>query len=492
MKKSGVFQTLLLGGLALGLVACASGPSTKVDAQAVLRQAEKAMGGADLKTLRYAGSGSGATFGQAFEPGKAWPLITYSSYSRQLNYPGAALREDAARSRAEPTGGGAVPLLGMGEQRTSGWLQGGLAWNVVGSNTPAAPVALDGRIHDLWTSPHGVIKAALRNNAQVVSHESGGAGRTALAFTEPGRFTATAWINAQGLVERVESKLPHPVTGDTAVVTRYTDYRDHGGVKFPARIQQDMGGFAVLDLRVSEVQPHAPFDVEVPAAVRAATERVVSERVADGVWFLAGGSHNSVAIEMKDHLILVESPLYDGRALPVLAEAKKLVPNKPIRYVVNSHYHFDHSGGLRAAAAEGATVVTSEAARAYFEATLANPNSISPDALQRSGRKPQVTGVSGRRTFSDGARTVEVIQIEGSVHAHGFLMVWLPKERLLVEADAFTPGPPNTPPPATPNALHVNLVQNLERLKLNVDRILPLHGRVVPLADLYTAIGKKP
>jgi glyoxylase-like metal-dependent hydrolase (beta-lactamase superfamily II) len=89
-------------------------------------------------------------------------------------------------------------------------------------------------------------------------------------------------------------------------------------------------------------------------------------------------------------------------------------------------------------------------------------------------------------------RSVDVFMIEESAHAQGFMMVHLPRERLLIEADAFTPGAPGAPAPALPNANHVNLVQNLERLKLDVDRILPLHGRMVPLAELLTAAGRKP
>ena len=247
----------------------------------------------------------------------------------------------------------------------------------------------------------------------------------------------------------------------------------------------------MLDLTVSDVKPNVPAGIEVPALVTAFAETIAANKVTDGVWHMAGGSHNSVVIEMKDHIMVVVSPLYDGRAVPMLAEAKKLNPGKPIRFVVNSHHHFDHSGGLRSAVAEGATLVTSELSRPFFETTMANPNSIKPDAMQISGKKAVVTGVSGKRSFTDGARVVDVYYIEGSVHANGFLMVHLPKEKLLIEADACTPGASNSPPPAVPNALHVNLVQNIERLKLGVDQILPLHGRVVPLSELYTAIGKK-
>jgi glyoxylase-like metal-dependent hydrolase (beta-lactamase superfamily II) len=300
------------------------------------------------------------------------------------------------------------------------------------------------------------------------------------------------WIGADGLVERVDSVQPNPVLGDTQGATVYSGYRDFGGVKFPSRIRQELGGFPVMDLEIKTVTPNAPAGIEVPALVTSFAERVVSEKAADGVWFLAGGSHNSVLIEMADHLMLVESPLYDGRTQAVMAEARKLVPGKPIRYVVNSHHHFDHSGGLRAAVAAGATLVVSEQARPWFERVLARPNSINPDVLAKSGAKVSLVGVNGRRTFSDASRTVEILMVDGSIHAQGFMMAWLPRERILIEADAFTPAPPDTPAPAQPNANNVNLAQNIERLRLDVDRILPLHGRMVPLGELYTAVGRKP
>jgi glyoxylase-like metal-dependent hydrolase (beta-lactamase superfamily II) len=261
-------------------------------------------------------------------------------------------------------------------------------------------------------------------------------------------------------------------------------------VSFPSRITQAQGGFPILDLTVRDVQSNAPADIQLPDTVKSATERVAVDKVADGVWFLGGGSHNSVAIAMKDYMILVETPLNDDRSLAVIAEVKKLAAGKPIRYVVNSHVHFDHSGGLRAAVAEGATIVTHSQNKAYYVKAFANANTISPDALAKSGKKPKFVTVDDKYTIKDGTRTVELYHVADSHHSDNFLMVYLPKERLLIEADSFTPPPPNTPPPAQLNPLHVNLVDNLATRNLPIDKILPLHGRVVPSSELYSAVGQ--
>ncbi len=492
MQRKHFLTSGLAATTALLLAACTSTPlPPHVSAGDTLQRADRAMGGAGLKTLRYTASGTGAIFGQAHQPGMAWPRVNVSSLVRLHDYDNAAYRQDQAISRAEPNGGGAVPLMGQGEQRSVGMLMGASAWNMVGPAPVASPVALDQRIHDLWISPHGIIKAALKNQSSANSRSVDGQSYTAVSFTQPGRFMATAFINGQGLVERVESRVPNPVMGDTDVVTQYSDYKDFSGVKFPSRIRQSQGGASVLDVQVSEVQVNPPVDIAVPELVRVATERAVAEKAADGVWFIGGGSHNSVAIEMKDYTMLVESPLYDGRASAVLAEVKRVIPGKPIRYVVNSHHHFDHAGGLRTAVADGATLVASAKAKPFFERALANPNRINPDMLAKSGAAVKVEAVDGKRIFSDGTRNVELYLIGQSVHADGFLMVHLPKEKLLIQADAYTPLPPNTAPPATPNANHVNLISNIEGLKLGVERILPLHGRIVPLSELYTTAGRR-
>ena len=464
------------------------GAGVAQNAATVLKRAADAIGAGDLKSIRYINEGTGYTFGQAFTPGMTWPKITVHSQVRTINYENGAMREEITLSRAEPKGGGGYPHVA--QQKNDQFVSGANAWNQTAGGPVAGPRFVNDRTHQLWITPHGVIKAAIRNNARVKQAGIGAKSLTAVSFTEPGRFRATAYINADNLVERVESRIADPVLGETNVVTTYAGYRDFDGVKFPTRIRQSQGGHPVLDVTVKEVEPNAPADIQVPDAVRNATEKVVPDKVAEGVWFVAGGSHNSVAIEMKDHLILVESPLNDGRAMPVIERVKQLAPGKPIRYLINSHSHFDHSGGVRAAVAEGAVVVTQAGNKPYFERVFAVKNKLAPDELTKSGKQAKFKTVGDKLALTDGTRTVEIHRIKGSVHNDTFLMVYLPAEKLLIEADAYTPLPPNAAPPSPPNPNNVNLVENIERLKLSVDKILPLHGRVVPLADLYAAVGK--
>jgi len=476
-----------LTGLSLSLAALALIPAAAsgVEATGVLKRAADAMGATDLHTLRYIAEGTGYSYGQAYKPGVPWPKINVHSQIRSINYDTASMREEITLSRAEPKGGGGYPLAG--QQRNDQFVSGDYAWNQA-ANAPApvpGPRFVADRVHQLWITPHGVIKAAIRNKASLEWRTQNGKSLAAVSFTQPGRFAATAFIDEDYLVERVESRIPDPVLGETTAVTRYSDYRNFRGVRFPTRIQQSQGGFPVLEVSVKDVEANAPADIQLPDAVRDATERVSTDKVAEGVWFVAGGTHNSVAIEMKDHLVLVEAPLNDGRSLPVMEQVRKLAPGKPIRYVINSHAHFDHTGGLRTAVAEGASIITQAGNKAYFERAFALQNKLNPDRYAKSGRKPRFGVVNDRLELGDGTRRLEIHRISGSNHSEGFLLAYLPAEKLLIEADLYTPSPPNAPPPATPNANNVTLIENIERLKLPIERILPLHGRVVPLAELY-------
>jgi len=478
-------RSALVVGSAFWLASCAAPP--REDSSAVLARASQAMGASQLDTLRYSAEGTGATFGQAYHADAVWPKITIHSMTRSIDYGSGAMRDEVVMSRAEPLGGGGYPL--SGQQRNDQFVSGELAWNQAGTTTTAAPRSLVERVHQLWITPHGVLKAAQRGGATV---RAGDGGANAVSFELPSRFSATVTIGADGLVRRVDSIVPDPVLGDTPVVTTYDDYRESNGIRFPMHVRQSIAGYGVLDLAVKEVQVNPPLAFAVPEAARNVAERVTADKVAEGIWFLAGGSHNSVVIELQDQLVLVETPLNDARTRAVIEQARTLAPGKPIRTVINSHQHFDHSGGVRAAVAEGATIVTHADNAAYFEKAFAQPNRILPDAMARSGRKAGFRTFSEKLEVGDTSRPIEIHRIVGGPHSESIAMVYLPRERLLIEADAFTPPPPNTPPPALANANNVNLVDNIERLKLAVDRILPLHGRVVPLAELYAATQRSP
>lgn len=485
-------------GCALGLAGCTT-PSPQAQTAALIERAEAAMGSATLKTLTVTGHGTGASVGQAYAPDMTWPGLHLAALSRSLNFETASFREEFISSRSEPLGGGAVPLMGTGEARGVVLASDVYAWDVAGITTVAAPAALAMRLHDLWTTtPQGAVKAAARLGARAGVRRDFLRRWDTLSFALPGQFSATLVFEDTGLISRIESSVAHAVLGEMPVLTRFTDYRPRAGLLLPSRIAQDQGGFAALDLQVTAVAANETVEITVPDNVRAAVPTVSVEKVADGVWLFAGGTHNSVAIEMASQMLLVEVPLDAGRARAVLDAANQLVPGKKALTVINTHHHFDHAGGLRFAAASGATIFTSVPAKRYFEAAFAEPQTQGPGPAASSGTRPVFVAVDGKAVLNEADRAVEIHELKDSIHARGLLVVWLPREQLLIEADAFTPGPPaapgapDAPPPAVPDANHLNLVQNLDRLGLAPRRILPLHGRAVPAADLYTQVGRQP
>jgi len=458
------------------------------DAKKALAGVTKAMG--DPKSLQYTASGTLWQLGQSPYPGAPWPRFNIKSQTRTVNYDTVSMRDEVVRTQGEnpPRGGGVQPIIG--EQRQILLLSGTHAWNQAGENVVPAPAAVADRLQQLWLTPHGVLKAAMAHKATVKAQTAGGKKMTVISFAVPGQLKVKALVNGKNLIEKVEAWSPNPVLGDMLTETTYTDYKDFGGVQFPTKITQKQGGFPTLELTVSEVKPNAPVDLQLPDNVRQAGVQVKTDKVTDGVWYLTGGSHHSVLVEMQDHLVVIEGPQDDARAMAVIAEVKKTVPNKPIKYVVNSHHHFDHAGGLGAFVAEGATIITHDVNKGFFERSFAAPRTIQPDKLAQAHKKATIEGIKDKHVLSDATRTIEIYHIKGNAHHDGLIMAYLPKEKLLVEADAYTPTPPTAPPPAQPNPFSVNLYENIERLNLAVDQILPLHGRIVPLAELQKAIGK--
>jgi glyoxylase-like metal-dependent hydrolase (beta-lactamase superfamily II) len=316
---------------------------------------------------------------------------------------------------------------------------------------------------------------------------------TVITFTANNKAKTSGWINDQNLVERVETKIDNPVLGDITYESTFSDYHDFNGLKFPAHIVQQQGGYPVLDLTITGVKANVTGDFTPITPVNVPT--LASERLGDGVYLITGG-YAAVAVDFKDHITVIEGGQNDQRSDAVIAEVKRLIPGKPITELVNTHAHFDHLGGVRNYVAEGATIVTHRDNKAYFEKIWANPHTLSPDRLAQHPKQARFKLVDDHLTLTDGNHVVEIYRQHDIGHHDGLLFAYLPKEKVLVEADAFNPpAAPITQTPAVISPYNQSLVANIERLKLDVDRIIPIHlpadNRKVTLAELYTAAGKK-
>jgi glyoxylase-like metal-dependent hydrolase (beta-lactamase superfamily II) len=282
---------------------------------------------------------------------------------------------------------------------------------------------------------------------------------------------------------KITSMIYNVNLGDVLMETTFGPYVPVQGHRLPSRMTTRIDKWVVSDITFSQQSLSGAFgDLAVPEAVTTAapanpTANVTVEEVGSGVWYLAGQSHHSVLVEFADHLTLIEAPQNEVRTLAVIQKARELRPNKPLRYLVNTHHHFDHSGGIRAAVAEGLTIVTHEANRAFYEDVVARKHTIVQDALAKNPKPLAIETVGDRRVFRDASKTLE-------------LYAYLPAERLLIEADLYTPPAPNAPAPAGfPFA--PNLAENIRRNGIGVTRLAPIHGFIVPFSNFQAALDRE-
>ena len=417
------------------------------------------------------------------------------SYVVQIDYNRGAMRVEQVLTMPtpQPRGGGA-PFVG--EQRQVQLVRGAFAWNEAPGQggavqTTAQPAAAADRLMWMWmASPQGLLKAAGTTASRPVADGA------ELLYTVGGRLSLRVHINKMNQVDRVQALLPNDVFGDMLVETTYAGYKTIGGVVFPTRIIQRQGGHPTLDLTITGVKANDFVDITVPDNVRnppaAAPLVATSQKVGDGIFWITGGSHHSLAVDMGDHAVVIEGPQNEARSDLVIAETKKVLANKPIRFVVNTHLHFDHSGGLRTFVDEGATVVTHTANQAFYEKAWAAPRTLSPDKLSKSAKKPAFQAVTDRAVLQGtNKRTIELHVLAGNPHNEQILVAWLPAERILFQSDMINPPAQGaTIPPPTPTI--TNFYDNLVRLKIQPEQIVGGHGaRVSTSADLLAVAGKK-
>jgi glyoxylase-like metal-dependent hydrolase (beta-lactamase superfamily II) len=474
---------------------------TAQDAKTVVATASKAMGVDGLNSIHFYGVAQNGNLGQNNNANQPWPMANANDYVRAIDFNQPASRATWVNY--------AVPVTGGAAASTPGQL------NITPANNTWAQQL------EIWVTPWGFLKGAAANNATVRAQTLNGKRYQAVTFSpaaprSPGgkSYTVVGYINSDNLVEKVQTWVENMMFGDMLVDSEYTNYREGAaGLKYPAKIVQSRGGWPTFSAFILGANPNPanlaqlmtvppPAAPPAPAAPAAAAAPVpASEKLADGV-FRLHGAYNALAIEFADHILIYEPGPQntpqdpEGRALAIIAEAKKVIPNKPIRYGVISHHHLDHTGGLSAVVAEGITIVTPAVNKAYLVNALSAPRTLFPDTLSKSGKKPVVDGFVGdKKVFQDATRTFELHVVKGLPHADGNVIGYLPKEKILVYADMFNLPPANAPVPNPPVFGTMVFLDNIERLKLDVERIMSVHNlnpnRLTSVADIKASLGRR-
>jgi glyoxylase-like metal-dependent hydrolase (beta-lactamase superfamily II) len=510
-------------------------PPGYVDPGPVIQAAAKAIGTDNLKCVTVSGTRgyTGALGQQRFaDIGVDWPRIPFTRYVRTMNWEAGTMKEEIDRKPGQNPASWKFGLGWIGgtptqkNERQIFYVNGTFGWSHDGAGAPAVaarPEDAERWLLDLWISnPHGFLKAARLPGANPKATwrwELGEMGRdgptaipervTVVSITVLGKYQVDATINKDNIIQRIHTNVPDPVFGDTnyehensntAYGNKYVDAGN--GVRFPLTwhhhegwddnyaSQYVNGGHNALDGFLDTVQPNVcPDAAAVPENVRQATfpVRVETTKLAEGVYLLGGATHNSVAIEFRDWIAVVEAPLDERRNLAVIDEIVRLIPNKPIRYVVNTHQHHDHIGGLRTFMHIGATIITHAKNFAFYNNDVLNyrPRTIEPDLVSQMPPTELAEGYYWERVtenymLTDGKRIMHISYVHPLEHVEGMLMAYLPNERIVMEADLLDT---HEGLPAAPSALNRALFNQVQRLKHDVATIVPIHGKPIAWTD---------
>jgi glyoxylase-like metal-dependent hydrolase (beta-lactamase superfamily II) len=445
------------------------------DAASVIANAARAMGVDNLNSVTYYGSGANFNLGQNNNANGPWPRVNLNDLRRTIDFTQPALRTTAVTVAVPVTGGPAAPA-----PFNQHYTPENSAW---------------GQHLEIWTTPWGFLKGAAVNNATHARRTIDGVRYEVVTWETPQKapsgaaYRVTGYINrSTNLVDQVDTWVENPIFGDLLVETRYRNYRDNNGLKYPTSIVQTRAGWPTFEAQLLGADanpanlaalmappPPVPGAPALPPGPPPPPPPIASERLADGVYRITGG-YVALAVAFDDHIFMYEpAGQNEMRSQQVMAEAKRVIPGKPIRYGVLSHHHFDHTGGLPAVVAEGVTIVTHEVNKEFFENALSSPRTLAPDAMSQSGRKAVIETVGDQRIFTDGTRTVEVHHIKGLPHADGMLVAYLPDLGIVAYADMFNLPPAASPVPNPPVVGTMVMADNLERLGLNWNRLVSVH-----------------
>ena len=510
-------------------------PPGYIDPEPILQAAAAAIGSDRLQCVTIAGSGYSGLVGQQRLSGfdVDWPIGELNNYTRMMNWETGVMLETFERPPGRNPASwkyglgwvGGTPIQQDPRQRFM--VNGRFGWHQDGPGAePVAARPEDAELWqlDMWLNPHGFLKAARLPGANPVATwrwELGEMGRDGptttpervriVSITMLGKYRVDATVNSDNLLQRIHTWVPDPVMGDFNYEHEFFNdsYADLGdGIRFPIRWHSHQGwddnyqaqsinaghnafGGDFGDIRAN----HCPEPVAVPDAVREADFEVVvaPEEIADGVYLMGGSSHNSVAVEFEGFTAIVEAPLSERRSLAVIEEVVRLIPDKPIRFLVNTHQHHDHIGGLRTYMHIGATIVTHRLNYDFYTRDVLNyaPRTLLPDMVSLWPPTELAEGYyyevfTENYVISDGERNLHLYYVHPLEHADGMTIAFLPDEAILIEADLFDT---HVPMPAEATDANRTLANQVKRLGLKVSTIVPIHGRPAAWGDFLRIPG---
>ncbi len=483
MKK--VMWTIITGFF---LAACA-GTSPE---QQVINDAAEALGGKariqQVKTLIVEGEGEAPNLGQNLTPDSELPVWKVTGYSRAIDVANERMRVKQVRTAQFLFAGALVQQLDQG-------IDGNIGYNVAESGMPARTsesVVRDRRI-EMIHHPITIVRAALEPNAKLANLRVQDEHHQTVDVTTAGGDVLTVTIDPT-------TKKPLQVTsmsynanlGDVAIETIFAEYETVGGLKTPKRLMTNIDKYPQFNLRVTRtIVDGDPGDLAAPGDVKsmslppAAAVTVTAEEVGKGIWWLAGsGNHRSIVFEFDDHLVLFEAPLNEARTKAVIDTARSLRPGKPLTDVIVSHHHFDHSGGLRMAVAEGLTIITYKGNVELFKELVVRKHSIVQDALARNPKPMKIVPVDDELTLKDHSMEVHLYHVKNNPREGTNLFAYVPRDRMLVQADLYDSGWDRHP-------WGDNLPYNLALHNLHVDKDVPVHGAIQTYGDVLKTIASK-
>lgn len=469
----------------LAVLILLAGCSQATPEQQIVNDAAAALGGEAriqaVRTLLIEGAGTNFNLGQDMVPGASTQTFAVTEHRRLIEVARERQRNEQIRTPKFMYFAGPAP------QKQVLGLDGEVGYNIGanGNATRIANSAAQDRRAEFYHHPLTIIRAALDPAAKLSNARTVGGERLVDITTASGIACTLAIDASTGLPLRVLSRTYHNNLGDVVISTTFADYTDISGLKLPASFVTRTDDFTTIEIRASAQtldgdvgDLSAPASAATPAGQPVVT--VTAEPLGTGVWLLAGQSHHSLLVEFSDHMMLIEAPQNEARTLGVIAKARELRPDKPLTKLVTTHHHFDHTGGLRAAISEGLSVITHSGNRDFVETMAKRAHTIQPDALAKNPKAVTVQTVDDELSLSDSAATVHLYHVAGNPHSETMLMAYLPKDRLLVQVDAFSPG-------SAANPYAANLLENITKRRLAVTRVVPLHGTVVPFSLLTKA-----